>query len=496
MHQFRKSVETGQYELCSTTMTSNTTYNKTKIVATLGPASSKPEILKRLIKAGTDTFRINFSHGDHITHLKTLKNIRIVSESLGVNVAVLGDLQGPKLRIGDLENGAFKLIKGANVVLTTKSTDPSTYVHVRYPKLAKDVKVGERVLLDDGKMELEFTKILDSFRVNAKVITGGTLLSNKGFNLPSTNLRVESMTKKDKTDLLFAIENNFDWIALSFVREPKDIIQLRNILKKHKSGTRIIAKIEKPQAVKNLDEIIEVADGIMVARGDLGVEMAMEKVPMIQKKAVLKCNRASKPVIIATQMMESMIESPTPTRAEANDVANAVMDGADAVMLSAETAIGKYPIQTVQAVQKILRSTESGWNIYNKAQVPDPHSSTFLSDEICYTAVTLGETVKAKAIISMTQTGYTAYKIASCRPNCNVFIFTSNKQLLTQLSLVWNIRVYYYDKRTNTDDTIKHVVDILKKDKWLKKDDIVINTASMPAMEKRKTNTLKITKVR
>lgn len=474
----------------------NPNANKTKIVATLGPASSELNMLKKLIRAGVDIFRINFSHGDHETHAKTIANIRKACAELHVNAAILGDLQGPKLRVGKLPAEGFKLVKGKKVILTTKSSSDPSEIHVKYPKLPTDVKVGERVLLDDGKLELSFTKIISSTKVEAKVITGGTLFSNKGFNLPSTALSVESMTAKDKKDLQFAIGQEFDWIALSFVRQPDDITQLRKILDRHKSGTNIVAKIEKPQAVKNLDEIIEVADGIMVARGDLGVELPMERVPMIQKRAVLKCNKAGKPVIIATQMMESMIESPTPTRAEANDVANAVMDGADAVMLSAETAIGKYPIKVVNAVEKILKSTEKGWNIYNKAQSPDPDSPTFLSDEICYTAVTLGETIKAKAIISMTQTGYTAYKIASCRPNCHVFIFTSNKQLLTQLSLVWNIRVYYYDKRTNTDDTIKDVVSVLKKDGWLKKDDIVINTAAMPALEKRKTNTLKITRVR
>lgn len=469
--------------------------NKTKIVATLGPASSDPKILKQLIQAGVDIFRINFSHGDLATHLNTVKNIRSVSASINANVAILGDLQGPKLRVGELPPEGITLIRGEIVTLSTKAASSANTIHVKFPGLAKDVKPGEHVLLDDGKLELIFTKVISNTAVEARVVNGGTLTSNKGFNLPNSHLTVESLTKKDREDLVFAIQNNFDWIALSFVREAKDISQLRTILKRHKSGTRIIAKIEKPQAVKNLDAIIEEADGIMVARGDLGVEMAMERVPMIQKKAVLKCNKAGKPVIIATQMMESMIENPTPTRAEANDVANAVMDGADAVMLSAETAIGKYPLKVVSAVERILKSTEAGWNIYNKAPSPDPHSPTFYSDEICYTAVTLGETIKAKAIISMTQTGYTAYKIAACRPNCHVFIFTSNKQLLTQLSLVWNIRVYYYDKRTNTDDTIKSVVEILKKDGWIKKDDIVINTASMPALENRKTNTIKITRV-
>lgn len=472
------------------------TFNRTKLVATLGPATSDKEIMRKMILAGVDVFRINFSHGNQDQHAKTIEKIRGLNHEMGTHVAILGDLQGPKMRVGTLPDEGIELIPGKEVLLSTNGETYPEAIHVKFPSLARDVQAGESVLLDDGKLELRFTEIVDDQHVKAEVVTGGILTSNKGFNLPSSNLSVESLTPKDKDDLAFAIKHEFDWIALSFVREAKDIVGLRAILDENKSGTNIIAKIEKPQAVKNLDSIIEVTDAIMVARGDLGVELPMEEVPMIQKKAVLKCNRAAKPVIIATQMMESMIEAPTPTRAEANDVANAVMDGADAVMLSAETAVGSYPLEAIDAVEKILRSTEKGWNIYNKAQLPMPDSPTFFSDEICYTAVTLGNTIKAKAIISMTQTGYTAYKIASCRPNCHVFIFTSNKQLLTQLSLVWNVKVYLYDKKTNTDDTVKDVISVLKQNKWIEKDDIVINTAAMPAMENRKTNTLKITKVR
>ncbi|MBR9859862.1 pyruvate kinase [bacterium] len=473
-------------------------HNKTKIVATLGPATEDKAILKKLILAGVDVFRINFSHGSLEGHLETIKLIRAVNKDLNTSVAILGDLQGPKLRIGKVAGNKMVVKRGQELHLTTKAQESKDgLLHVKFPSLGKDLKPGEPVLLDDGKIELRITKIIDKNNVMAKVITGGPLSSNKGFNLPSTQLSVESLTSKDKKDAVFAIENEFDWIALSFVREAKDIIKLKNILKRHKSDARIIAKIEKPQAVENLDEIIEVTDAVMIARGDLGVELPMERVPIIQKLAVEKCLKATKPVIIATQMMESMIESPSPTRAEANDVANAVMDGADAVMLSAETSIGKFPVRAVEAVEKILASTETGWDdIYHKMQDPNPNSRTFYSDEICYTAVSMSENINAKAIISMTQTGYTAFKIASSRPNCNVFIFTSNKKLLTQLSLVWNVRVFYYDKKSNTDDTVKDVITVLKKVGELKIGDIVINTAAMPASERRKTNTLKITRVR
>jgi len=477
-------------------MSQSVRYNKTKIIATMGPATSDIDMIKKIIIAGVDVCRINFSHGDWDTHLDIVKKIRQVNEELGTHVAILGDLQGPKLRIGEVEGNKMLLEKGKIMKLTTKATvSKDNIIYVKYSTLARDVKVGERVLLDDGKLELEFVNRIDSETLEAKVINGGYLSSNKGFNLPSSSLSVDSLTTKDKKDLEFIMKHDFDWVALSFVREADDIHRLRKILQEHQCEARIIAKIEKPQAVHNIDEIIKATNAIMVARGDLGVEMPMEEVPMIQKRIVSKCIQASKPVIIATQMMESMIESPTPTRAEANDVANAVMDGADAVMLSAETSVGKYALKAVEAVEKILGSTEEGWDIYNKIKKPNPSSPSFLSERICYATVSMSEGIKAKAILSMTQTGYTAYKIASGRPNCDVFIFTANKKLLTRLSLVWNVRAYYYDSKTNTDDTIKEVISILQKDNLLKLGDVVINTAAMPVSENRKTNALKISVV-
>ena len=471
-------------------------YNKTKIIATIGPATSSVEMLKKIIIAGVDVCRVNFSHGDWDTHLEVIKNIRTANAELNTHVAILGDLQGPKLRIGEVENNSMLLEEGATMTLTTKATVSSgNVIYVKYSTLARDVKVGERVLLDDGKLELEFTKRVNDETVEALVINGGILSSNKGFNLPSSDLSVDALTEKDKEDLEFIMKHDLDWVALSFVREAEDIINLRSILTANNSEARIIAKIEKPQAVDNIDSIIAATDAIMVARGDLGVEMPMEQVPMIQKQIVTKCIDKSKPVIIATQMMESMITSPTPTRAEANDVANAVMDGADAVMLSAETSVGDYPVKSVEAVEKILGSTELGWDIYNKHKKPDPSSPSFVSDRICYATVSMSQGLQANAILSMTQSGYTAYKIASGRPNCDVFIFTANKRLLTRLSLVWNVRAYFYDSKTNTDDTIKDVIDILKKDELLEIGDIVINTAAMPVKENRKTNTLKISTV-
>ncbi len=471
-------------------------YNKTKIIATIGPATSSVPMLKKIIKAGVDVCRVNFSHGDWDTHLEVVNNIRQAMKEVGSNVAILGDLQGPKLRIGEVENNSMLLEDGAVMKLTTEATVSSgKTIYVKYSTLARDVKVGERVLLDDGKIELEFSKRINNSTIEAKVINGGFLSSNKGFNLPSTDMSVASLTPKDKKDLEFIIKHEFDWVALSFVREDKDIIELRDILTKNNCHAHIVAKIEKPQAVKNIDSIIAATDAIMVARGDLGVEMPMEQVPMIQKRIVAKCIEASTPVIIATQMMESMITSPTPTRAEANDVANAVMDGADAVMLSAETSVGDYPLKAVQSVERILGSTEMGWNVYNKIKKPDTSSKSFISDRICYATVSMSEGIGAKAIISMTQSGYTAYKIASSRPNCDVFIFTANKLLLNRLSLVWNVRAFYYAKKTNTDETIRDVIAELQEKDFLKDGDVVINTAAMPVLENRKTNAIKISTV-
>jgi len=474
----------------------NIRYNKTKIIATIGPATSSYEMLKKIIKAGVDVCRINFSHGSHEEHKKVIDNVKRINEELGTYISLLGDLQGPKLRIGEVENNKILLTKGETVILTReKCVGTVEKLYINYPQLPKDVEKGERILLDDGKIELRISQTLDDKNIEAKVIYGGYLSSKKGFNLPETNVSMPCLTPKDLIDLEFALAQDLDWIGLSFVRHPEDVEELRDRINAAGSRAKIIAKIEKPQAVRFIDGIIEATDAIMVARGDLGVEMPMEKVPMIQKQIVAKCIIASKPVIIATQMMESMIENPTPTRAETNDVANAVMDGADAVMLSAETSVGKYPVNVVEAMEKILGITEFEWNIYFKGKKPNPKSPTFLSDEICFTAVRMSDHINAQAIVSMTQTGYTAFKIASFRPKCDVFIFTSNKEIMRMLNLVWNVRVFYYDSMHSTDDSMKDVLDDLKKLKLLKKDDLVVHTASMPIIAKAKTNTLKISQV-
>ncbi|CAI8254127.1 MAG: Pyruvate kinase [Bacteroidetes bacterium MED-G17] len=474
-------------------------YNKTKMVATIGPASSDYKMLKSMVLSGVDVCRINFSHGTHQQHAEVINTVNRINKELNSNVCILADLQGPKLRIGEMENNGVEFKEGQTLIISTEPVvGTAEKISVSYKFLAKDVRLGENVLLDDGKIEMEFIEVLDEKNVKAMVKVGGTLSSNKGFNLPKTDLTVPCLSKKDLKDLEFILTQEVQWIGLSFVRHQDDIKILRHYIDGKESDARIIAKIEKPQAVENLDAIIKAADGLMVARGDLGVEMPMEHVPIIQKEVVRKCIVAAKPVIIATQMMESMISSPTPTRAEANDVANAVIDGADAVMLSGETSVGKYPLKAVQAVQRIVSSTEeNSREVYYKGKKPKDDSEKFLSDEICFTAVRVSDHVKAKAIVTMTHSGYAAQKISSYRPSADLFYFSSNKKILKTLNLVWNLRGFHYNKMVSTDQSIDDVVDILYKEKQLiKKGDLVINTASMPIKKKPRTNTLKITEVK
>ncbi|MFT5724628.1 MAG: pyruvate kinase [Bacteroidia bacterium] len=476
-------------------MITDKTYNKTKIIATIGPATSDKATLRKMIQAGMDVARINFSHGTHEQHQEVVNNVKELNLELNRSISILGDLQGPKLRIGEVKKGTF-LTDGHELTVTTKPCiGTSECIYVNYPALPVDIKIGDQVLIDDGNILVVVTKKVDEFSFTTNVVYGGPLSSNKGFNLPNTDISLPSLTEKDIVDLEFAVTNYFDWVGLSFVRKGQDVTELRKRISDLNGTAHIVAKIEKPQAIRYLKSIVKKSDAIMVARGDLGVEMPLEQVPMLQKKIVALSIQYSKPVIIATQMMESMITSARPTRAEASDVANAVMDGADAVMLSAETSVGKYPLEAVAAVQKIVKTTEDGWDIYYKGKKPSKTSPTFLSDQICFSAVQISEQINATAIISMTQSGYTAFKIASYRPKCNIFIFTSNKYIFRMLNLVWNVRVLYYDRMESTDQTIKDVLKMLKDEKLIQKGELVIHTASMPIMSKSKTNALKISRV-
>lgn len=467
--------------------------NRTKIVATIGPSSESKEDLIRLIDAGVNVCRINFSHGSYSEYTEIIKRIRKINQEKGSNVAILADLQGPKIRIGELQDDAVLLNNGHKLILTgIEQKGTASKISLNYSDFAKDVKKGERVLLDDGKIILEVLKTDGQDEVECEVISGGPLTPKKGVNLPNTVLSIPSLTAKDKEDLKFALDNKVEWLALSFVRSARDIIELKHIVDESGGKARIIAKIEKPEAVRFIDDIIKEADAIMVARGDLGVEIPMEEVPLLQKRLVKKAMRYSKPVIIATQMMESMINHFVPTRAEVNDVANAVMDGADAVMLSAETSVGKYPVHVVESMSKIIAEVESSGEIFNYEFPPTGEEDRFISDSICYSATKLSQRVNARGIVTMTMSGYTAYKIASFRPEARIFVFSGNRDILNQLSLCWGVRAFYYDKFVSTDHTIADIKFLLKKNGFAKSKDLIINVASMPIKDKGQTNMLKL----
>ena len=468
---------------------------RTKIVATLGPASNSVETISAMIKQGLDVCRINFSHGSHEDHEKTILNIRKADEKLGTHTAILADLQGPKLRVGEFEGEGLQLNDGQELVFTTKPGDDKK-IFITYPQFAKDVKVGERILLDDGKLILETASSDGKSDVKAIVKHGGLLKSKKGVNLPNTRISLPCLTEKDLSDLEFVLNLDVDWIGLSFVRSARDIIELKHIIRTKEKHARVVAKIEKPEAIEDIDDIIRETDAVMVARGDLGVEIPLQNVPLVQKMIIKKCLENSKPVIVATQMMESMIESVTPTRAEVNDVANAVLDGADAVMLSAETSVGKYPVRVIEVMSAIAKEIESSDTIYHHEEPPaESHEDRYITDSICFNATRLSNRVKASAIVTMTFSGYTGFKISSQRPEAKIFVFTGNKNILTQMSLVWGVKAFFYDKMVSTDHTIADIKYILKKRKLVKSGDKLIHLASMPMNEQGMTNMLKLGKV-
>lgn len=471
------------------------TNKKTKIVATVGPATSSKKTLECMIREGVNVVRINFSHGNYEDHIEVIKRVREINKEKNVHTALLGDLQGPKIRVGKIEEGTT-VQKGDIIEFTNEEIKGNaSRAYISYQNFPNDVEKGEKILINDGKLMLEVLSTDKKSTVKAKFLNGGAFSSNKGVNLPNTKISMPSLTEKDKEDLAFALEHNMEWIGLSFVRSARDIIELKHLIKKENNLARVIAKIEKPEALEDIDDIIDKSDGIMVARGDLGVEIPMEQVPLIQKDLVKKCLRAAKPVIIATQMMESMIESISPTRAEVNDVANAVLDGADAVMLSAETSVGAYPIEVIRAMTKIIEQIELSDIIYHREFPPEMNEERFISDSICYNACRLSQRVDSKAIVTMTHSGYTAAKISSFRPKAGIFAFTGNHNLLNKLSLVWGVQGFYYDKFVSTDHTIADIKYLLKKADHVDEKDLIINIASMPINEKGQSNMVKLSYV-
>jgi pyruvate kinase len=474
-------------------------FHKTKIVATVGPACDTYDKLLELVKAGVNIFRLNFSHGTHENKAEVIDHIRKINKTQPYNIAILADLQGPKLRIGELEGGALKIENGDILTFTSKEKIVGTKerIYLSYPNLHKDVKVGEKILIDDGKIEVVVAQITSTGDVKVRVSYGGILLPKKGVNLPDTAISLPAMTPKDFEDFEFIIKHELDWVALSFVRKAEDIINLKQRCIDKKSSIKVMAKIEMPSALADLRNIVVESDGVMVARGDLGVELPVEKVPMAQRDIIRKCIHRGKPVIVATQMMESMIDRIKPNRSEITEVANAVLEGTDAVMLSAETATGQHPTLVVETMRKIILEVEATEYRYNREEDlrPLPHSPSFLSDAICYNACKIASDISANALVGMTQSGYTAFVLSSYRPKSPLYIFTKKKWLVNQLSLSWGVRAFYYDEEESLDDIIFDQIAILKERAFLKPGDTVVNTGSTPIHLHLPTNTLKITKI-
>ncbi|WP_417352386.1 pyruvate kinase [Flavobacterium alkalisoli] len=473
------------------------TRKKTKIVATLGPACSTKEVLKEMIDAGVNVFRINFSHADYTDVKERINIIRSLNDEFGYNTAILADLQGPKLRVGVMKEDV--VVNRGDVITFTTAEDvlgTAEKVYMNYKEFPNDVNPGERILLDDGKLIFEVLETNRVDEVKAIVIQGGPLKSKKGVNLPNTKVSLPALTQKDIKDAIFAIKEEVDWIALSFVRTPKDLEELQDLIAEHSSyKIPIIAKIEKPEAVENIDKIVAFCDALMVARGDLGVEVPAQEVPLIQKKLVNRAKTARIPVIIATQMMETMITSLTPTRAEVNDVANSVMDGADAVMLSGETSVGNYPVQVIERMTQIIEAVEDSPLITVPQNTPQVRTKRFITKSICYHAAQMANVIKAKAICTLTNSGYTAFQISAWRPNAHILVFTSNRRILTQMNLLWGVNAFHYDKFLSTDETVDDVNAVAKEMGYVEKGDMLINLAAMPVVEKGMVNTLRVSEI-
>ncbi len=473
------------------------TNKKTKIVATLGPACSTREVLKDMIDAGVNVFRVNFSHADYDDVKSKIDLIRSLNDEFGYTTAILGDLQGPKLRVGVMKEDVV-VNPGDIITFQTAEDIPGTAerVYMNYKEFPRDVNPGEKILLDDGKLMFEALETNGTTEVVCRVIQGGPLKSKKGVNLPNTKVSLPALTKKDIKDAIFAIEQKVDWIALSFVRTAEDLMELQDLIAKHSDHKiPIIAKIEKPEGVENIDKIVAYCDGLMVARGDLGVEVPAHEVPLIQKKLVNRAKTARIPVIIATQMMETMITSLTPTRAEVNDVANSVMDGADAVMLSGETSVGNYPVQVIEKMTQIIEAVEDSPLIQVPQNTPQVRTKRFITKSICHHAAMMANIIKAKAICTLTNSGYTAFQISAWRPSAHILVFTSNKRILTQLNLLWGVKSFYYDKFVSTDDTVTDVNEIARQKGFVDKGDFLINLAAMPVTDKGMVNTLRVSEI-
>ena len=474
----------------------NTVDKKAKIIATLGPASRTKEQMWELHQAGVNIFRMNFSHGDHSDHIKVINWVRELNAEHGSNICLLQDLQGPKIRTNQIEDNGVEIAPGDKIqILAGDFVGNAQRISTTYKTIARDVVEGDMILVDDGNLELKVAST-DGSTVTAEVVHGGTLKSRKAINLPNTAISEPSLTEKDIKDLAFGIEQNVDWIALSFVRTAEDIEDIKARIKAGGRDIKVIAKMEKPEAIENMDAIIEATDAVMVARGDLGVEIDGATVPLIQKEMIAKCNAAAKPVIVATQMLESMISNPRPTRAETNDVANAILDGADTVMLSGETAAGDYPVMAVQAMSSIIKSVESSTKeVFNKSTPVEENTSTVLTDSLLFSAIRLAEFADARVIVGITDSGYTAHQIAKYRPEAKIVMYTRNKELITRMNLIWGVTAYYYDMKGTIDDMISDVTADLKAKGVINSGDVMVNTATLPHDSRDHANMVKVSKV-
>ena len=474
-------------------------FQKTKIIATVGPACDSYEKLLGLVEEGVDVFRLNFSHGTHEDHKKVIDHIRKINENYPFKIAVLGDLQGPKLRVGQIENDGIQLEIGDELVLTNEEIlgTKENGVYIKYPSFYDDVQVGETIMFDDGKIEMRVKKLNDDRTVLMEVIVGGILSSRKGMNLPETKISIPAITEKDKRDIEFMAKERLDWVALSFVRKPEDVEELRKMLRDLGSKAKLISKIEKPEVLNCIRDVIVASDAIMIARGDLGVELPVERVPLIQKQIVRMCIHRARPVIIATQMMESMMERTKPNRSEITDVANAVLDGADALMLSGETAVGKHPDKVIRTMSNIIAEVEKEESLYHREDLtPQEHSPSFLSDAVCYRASKMSVDVKADALVGNTQSGYTGFMLSSFRPKAPLFVFTKTKSLVHQLSLSWGVRAIYFEQADSLDEIIADQISMLKEREIVKSGDVVVSTGSTPVADQLPTNLIKVTRVK
>lgn len=466
---------------------------KTKIIATLGPASSTSSVICKLMDAGADLFRLNFSHGSNADKGRIIDLIRSLSKRRNKEVAILADLQGPKIRTGRMVNGAIPLRKGENISITTDEVlGQPGMISTIYKALPDDVRPGSRILMDDGLIELKVQSVTERV-VNCTVIEGGILKDLKGINLPGVNVSSPSLTDKDRIDLEFCLEKGVDYIALSFVRKSEDVEELKRIITERGLSTPVIAKIEKPEALRNFKSILHVADAIMVARGDLGVEINAEKVPLIQKKIIAACNEAGKPVITATQMLESMILHPRPTRAETSDVANAILDGTDAVMLSGETASGSFPVQAVRTMVKIALDVE-GSGLRGMATRQPPPAKIAIPVAVAEAACLAAATVKAKSVVVFTQSGATAGRIARFRPQLPIIAFTSSLEIRRRLALFWGVKALPVGTMANTDQQIALVEETLLETGF-KRGDVVVITMGVPLGSSGSTNLMKVLKL-